>query len=204
MSVTIINKDTYFRENIYVSTINLSSKPFLNIPNMSVNGDISTNNVYTNRLSTPTLSANNNSLIQFNDTVFNNSTKITTSIGHIFAASSSTNYTLTTISTKTTIMTITGLPAGVYIFNYSYIIVSNPNTTFLYQLFEYIDNTTPTTNLLTKDTQVRTFSGLHYHVTYGILTSATNTVTFSLMCNNYSAFITVNFSSFNLQCTRIA
>lgn len=204
MSVTIINKDTYFRENIYVSTINLSSKPFLNIPNMSVNGDISTNNVYTNRLSTPTLSANNNSLIQFNDTVFNNSTKITTSIGNIFAASSSTNYTLTTISTKTTIMTITGLPAGVYIFNYSYIIVSNPNTTFLYQLFEYIDNTTPTTNLLTKDTQVRTFSGLHYHVTYGILTSATNTVTFSLMCNNYSAFITVNFSSFNLQCTRIA
>jgi hypothetical protein len=151
MSNLIINT-AYFKQKVFVTSINLAKKPFLNITNMSVTGDISINNVTILDVLTPSeLQIQNATKLDFNYYVNNNSTKIASSIGYSASATSATNYTLTNLTTKQSVITISNLNAGVYIFDYSYNINHNSNNVVLYQLYEYIDNTTTTTNLLTKN-----------------------------------------------------
>jgi hypothetical protein len=207
MSNLIINT-AYFTQKVFVTSINLATKPFLNITNMSVTGDISINNVTIIDVLRPAeLQIQNATKLDFNYYVNNNSTKIASSIGYSASATSATSYTLTNLTTKQSVITISNLNAGVYIFDYSYNINHNSNNVVLYQLYEYIDNTTTTTNLLTTNntlTFTSTYNGNKYNTTYGILTSATNTVVFSIMCNVVSTSPTVNFTGFYLRYTRIA
>ena len=210
MSNLIINT-AYFTQKVFLTNINLATKPFLNITNMSVTGDISINNVtIVDRLAPSGLQIQNATKLDFNYNVVNNSTKIASSIGYSASATSATIYTLNDISmNKQSAITISNLNAGVYMFDYSYNINPNSNNVTLYQLYEYIDNTTTTTNLLTKNntftfTNAFTGNGNQYNTTYGILTSATNTVIFSIMCSVVSSTPTVNFSGFYLRYTRIA
>ena len=206
----LIINTAYFKQKVFVTNINLARKPFLNITNMSVTGDISINNVTIIDLLRPAeLQIQNATKLDFNYYVNNNSTKIASSIGYSASATSATSYTLTNLTTKQSVITISNLNAGIYIFDYSYNINPNSNNVVLYQLYEYIDNTTTSTNLLTKNntltfTNTFTSSGNQYNTTYGILTSATNTVVFSIMCNVVSTTPTVNFSGFYLRYTRIA
>jgi hypothetical protein len=208
MSYLVIN-NAYFTKNIYVSTIDISNTLFLNITNMSVTGDISMNTTYvSSKLNTNTISTKNNGLIQFNNAIINSATKTSASIGFTNIVTNSVNYTLLTIATKQTPITISSLPAGVYAFDYSYNILSNSNTATLFQLYEYIDNTTTNANLLTKgntlifSSSVNT-NGNQYNSTYGVLTSPTNTITFSILCSVVSP-PTINFTGFYFRYTRIA
>lgn len=209
MSNLIINT-AYFTQKVFVTNINLATKPFLNITNMSVTGDISINNVTITGALTPAALNINATKLDFNYNVVNNSTKIASSIGYSASVTPATMYTLVTITSKKTPITIIGLNAGAYIFDYSYSINPNSNNVTLYQLYEYIDNSANniTTNLLTKNntftfTSAFTGTGNQYNTTYGILTGTTNTVTFSLYCIITSAFPTVGFSNFYLRYTRI-
>ena len=210
MSNLIINT-AYFTQKVFVTNINLATKPFLNITNMSVTGDISINNVTITGALTPAALNINATKLDFNYNVVNNSTKIASSIGYSASVTSATTYTLLNISvTKQTPITITGLNAGAYIFDYSYNINPTSKNVTLYQLYEYIDNSANniTTNILTKNntftfTSAFTGTGNQYNTTYGILTGTTNTVTFSLYCNVASTFPDVNFTGIYLRYTRI-
>lgn len=210
MSYLVIN-NAYFIKNIYVSTINMLNTTILNITNLSVTGNISVNSIYvSSNLNTVGINTQNTNLIQFNNPIFNNSTiKTANSIGYTNIVLNSVNYTLSEISSKKTPITITGLSNGVYVFDYSYNILSNSTTAIIYQLYEYIDNTTTSANLLTKgntlifSSSVNT-NGNQYHTTYGVLTNSSNTVTFSIFCNVVSATPNINFTNFYLRYTRIA
>lgn len=209
MSILPINKDTYFRQNIYLTTINIGTKPFVNIKNMSVNGDISMNSLrITNTLNTPLLKSNKNSLIQFNSPIYNNSTKTSTSIGYsVSVNNNTTTYTMQAIASKVTPITVTGLPAGVYIFTYYYNIGRTDPVVYvtINQLYNYIDNTTTGANLLTKNvTLIHAQNINQVDTTYGVLTGASNTITFGISCFAPTNNNTFTFNTFNLRYTRIA
>ena len=210
MTTTIINKETYFRQNIYVTTINIGSKPFLNIPNMRVVGDVSMNSITIGALTTASLDVKNNTTLNFNYNVVNNSTKIATSIGYTNIVTSATSLSIIPLSSKSTRITQTNIPAGVYIFDYSYNLNCNGTSVVLNQLYDYIDNTTTGTNIYTKNntfsfTSVTTYTGINYNTTFGVLTSALNTITFSVgnvVSSGTSTGTTLN--NFYLRYTRIA
>jgi hypothetical protein len=209
MSILPINKDTYFRQNIYLTTINIGTKPFINIKNMSVNGDISMNSLHvTNTLNTPLLKSNKNTLIQFNNPIYNNSTKTSTSIGYsVSVNNNTTTYTMSALGSKVTPITVTGLPAGVYIFTYYYnigLIVPFVYVT-IYQLYNYIDNITTGANLLTKNVSLIHGQNINQaDTTYGVLTGASNTITFGISCLGATNNNNFTFNTFNLRYTRLA
>lgn len=208
MSVLPINKDTYFTQNIYVTRIDISTKPFLNIANMSITGNVSIDNLNINKtLNTTSLKSNTNSLIQFNTPIYSNTTKTENSIGYSNNVTNATTYTISQLVSKVTIITVSGLPAGVYAFSYYYNIgLTVPLTSVtLYQVYNYIDNTTTSTNLLTKNASlIHSKSVNQIDTTYGVLTEASNTITFSLSCLASAINNTFTFNSFNLRYTRIA
>jgi len=200
---------SYFTKNIYVTTINLSSQVCLNIQNISVNGDISTNTIYNTSLYISTLSSNSN-LISINPTKIIQ-TDISSNIGHYsnYIVNNTTPYTHSQITSKTTVLTIPNIPAGVYIFTYFYEIALITDIWYkcIYNLYEYIDNTTTSTNLLKKGRTILSdlsVTGNTYETTFATLTSATNTLTLSLQSTNYGSGVSVTFSRFVFTYTRIA
>jgi hypothetical protein len=211
MTTTIINKDTYFRQNIYVSTINIGSKPFLNIPNMRVNGDVSMNSITIGALTTNTLNVQNNTTLNFNYNIVNNSTKSATSIGYTNILRSATAIgPAPLVNGAATAITKTNIPAGVYIFDYSYNVISTGVSFTIHQLYEYINNTTTNTNIITLNntfhfTSNPTYTGTKYNTTFGVLTATSNTITFSvgnLTTTGSSSNLSLN--NFYLRYTRIA
>jgi hypothetical protein len=211
MTTTIINKDTYFRQNIYVTTINIGSKPFLNIPNMSVIGNIDISNVTIGALTTSGLTMQNATNLNFNYNVVNNSTKLATSIGYTNIVTSATTININSLNISSIRITQSDIPAGVYLFDYSYNIIYNGTNLVLHQLYDYINNTTTATNIykqnntFTFTSATQPYSGNHYNTTFGVLTSALNTITFvvgDIVSSGTSTGTTLN--NFYLRYTRIA
>jgi hypothetical protein len=211
MTTTIINKDTYFRQNIYVTTINIGSKPFLNIPNMRVVGDVSMNSITIGALTTAALNVQNNTTLNFNYNVVNNSTKSATSIGYTNIVTSATTININSLNVSSIRITQSNIPAGVYIFDYSYNIIYNGTNLVIHQLYDYINNTTTNTNIyrqnntFTFTSATQPYSGNNYNTTFGVLTSALNTITFvvgEVVSSGTSSNTTLN--NFYLRYTRIA
>ena len=213
MSNLILNPNTYFTKNIYVTTIQLSNNTTINITNMSIAGDISATTINTSALSTNTINTKNSTLINFNP-IYNNSTKILNSIGYTGLSSTDSSYKVlySSLTTKQTQMTITGLPAGVYIFHYLYQIYTATSTITggIYNIYDYLDNTTTNTTILKKGRTLNVDflnqDGNIHETTFGVLTSASNTVTFSLHCTHFGTAtgFNLNFWLFNIRYTRLA
>ena len=204
----IFKENTYFTKNIYLNTIDISNTPILYLNNMSLNGDISTNNVNVSDISTNTIT-NNSTLINIAP-IYNNSTKIANSIGFYNTTSNTVSVNYTALTTKQSQISISSVPAGVYIFNYSYVITTATTTGIIMNVYEYLDTVanSVTTNIIQKGKSIvyETVgtTGNQNETTFGVLTEASNQIVFSLQCTNYNTGLTVQFSNFAIRYTRIA
>ena len=205
----IFKENTYFTKNIYVNTIDISNTPILYLNNMSLNGDISTNNVNVSDISTNTITTNS-TLLNIGP-IYNNSTKLANSIGYYNTTSNTVTVNYTAITTKQSQISISSIPAGVYIFNYSYVITTaNTTTGIIMNVYEYLDsivNSVPI-NIIQKGKSIVyetiATTGNQNETTFGVLTEASNQITFSLHCTNFNTGLTVQFSNFAIRYTRLA
>lgn len=209
MSNLVFNENTYFTKNIFLNKIDILNQPILNINNMSVTGNISINNVNVPALNTAAIATNNSTLINISPT-YNNTTKIQNSIGYFNTASNTTTVNYTALTSKQQQISISSIPAGVYIIDYSYNITTLTNTGMIMNVYEYLDNfaNNVTTNIIQKGKSIVYdsvgASGNQNETTFGVLTEATNTIIFSLQCTNYNSGLTVQFKNFFLRYTRLA
>jgi hypothetical protein len=205
----IFKENTYFTKNIYVNTIDISNTPILYLNNMSLNGDISTNNVNVSDISTNTITTNS-TLLNIGP-IYNNSTKLANSIGYYNTTSNTVTVNYTAITSKQSQISISSVPAGVYIINYSYVITTSTTTSgIIMNVYEYLDTiaNSVTTNIIQKGKsivyEVIGTTGNQNETTFGVLTEASNQIVFSLQCTNYNTGLTVQFSNFAIRYTRLA